>query len=289
VALTNLPVLVLGDSDSLKQGAAVITIGNPLGLKHSVVQGIVSARRDFDGVEMIQLAIPIEPGNSGGPLLDRPRPRPWPPYDEIGRHSKPRIRDADQSVETAPGPAESDSDGSMGPDGCAQLWRLDSSLWRSMDTERRAHSCGEPRIWIWRSLLCLSQQTAPPRPYELAVTVRLDDESGAAGLVFGSDGNDKHYGFYPSAGQLRLTRFDGPNVFSWTILEQVPSIHYRPGDWNTLKVRHEDGKILCFVNDHLVIESADDGLPDGKVGLAKFRETSANFKTSNSDRHFRLR
>src|SRR5207248_8865975 len=39
-------------------------------LKYSIVQGVVSARREFEGVEMIQLAIPIEPGNSGGPLLD---------------------------------------------------------------------------------------------------------------------------------------------------------------------------------------------------------------------------
>src|SRR5258708_28835858 len=62
--------LPLGDSDSLKQGAGVVALGNPLGLEKSVVQGVVSARRDVEGVEMIQLAIPFEPGNSGGPLLD---------------------------------------------------------------------------------------------------------------------------------------------------------------------------------------------------------------------------
>ena len=45
-------------------------MGNPHGLKQSVVQGIVSGRRTIEGKPMIQLAIPIEPGNSGGPLLD---------------------------------------------------------------------------------------------------------------------------------------------------------------------------------------------------------------------------
>lgn len=70
IAATNLVPLPLGDSDALKPGTPVIAIGNPLGLKQSVVQGVVSAKREFDGVEMIQLAIPIEPGNSGGPLLD---------------------------------------------------------------------------------------------------------------------------------------------------------------------------------------------------------------------------
>ena len=34
-----------------------------------MVAGVVSGRREFDGKSMIQLAIPIEPGNSGGPLL----------------------------------------------------------------------------------------------------------------------------------------------------------------------------------------------------------------------------
>ena len=70
VDAAGLPALPLGDSDALKQGTPVVAMGNPLGLEHSIVQGVVSAKREFDGVEMIQLAIPVEPGNSGGPLLD---------------------------------------------------------------------------------------------------------------------------------------------------------------------------------------------------------------------------
>ena len=70
IAASKLPALSLGDSDALKQGAPVVAIGNPLGLEHSVVQGVVSAKREVEGVEMVQIAIPIEPGNSGGPLLD---------------------------------------------------------------------------------------------------------------------------------------------------------------------------------------------------------------------------
>src|SRR5205823_5931449 len=65
--LTPLP---LGDSASLKDGQSVVALGNPQGLKHSVVSGVVSGRREIDGRPMIQLAIPIEPGNSGGPVLD---------------------------------------------------------------------------------------------------------------------------------------------------------------------------------------------------------------------------
>src|SRR3954470_17430473 len=66
----DLPALKLGESAEVKQGASVVAMGNPRGLTYSVVQGVVSAFRDFDSGRMIQLAIPIEPGNSGGPLLD---------------------------------------------------------------------------------------------------------------------------------------------------------------------------------------------------------------------------
>jgi serine protease Do len=70
IAADGLPALPLGNSDELKQGQAVVAIGNPRGLKHSVVTGVVSGTREIDGRQMIQLAIPIEQGNSGGPLLD---------------------------------------------------------------------------------------------------------------------------------------------------------------------------------------------------------------------------
>jgi regulator of sirC expression with transglutaminase-like and TPR domain len=112
----------------------------------------------------------------------------------------------------------------------------------------------------------------------VAVRVRLDDESGAAGLVFHADGGDRHYGFYPSAGKLRLSRFDGPDVFTWKVLQEKASPHYRPGEWNALKVRLEKDRIKCYVNDQLVIESTDDGLTGGRVGLAKFRDTVASFR-----------
>lgn len=278
VAATNLQPLALGDSDTLKQGAAVIAIGNPLGLKHSVVQGVVSARRDFDGLDMIQLAIPIEPGNSGGPLLD-----------VKGRvHGLLTMKSAMTAnlgfavpinelkpLLSQPNPISMER--------WTRLGALNTNEWSTLFGARWTQKGGRifaesPGTGFGGRSLCLWNQFTPARPYELMVTVRLDDEAGAAGLVFGSDRDQKHYGFYPSAGQLRLTRFDGPNVFSWTILNQAPSAHYRPGDWNTLKVRREQGKILCFVNDHLVVESTDDQLPDGSVGLAKFRDTRATFK-----------
>ncbi len=57
-------------------GAAVATIGNPLGLDYSVTAGVVSglnrAMRTADGkfAGLIQFDAPVNPGSSGGPLLD---------------------------------------------------------------------------------------------------------------------------------------------------------------------------------------------------------------------------
>lgn len=60
----------LGDSDKVEVGERAIAIGNPLGLEHTLTDGIVSARRIYEGKQWIQMSVPISPGNSGGPLFD---------------------------------------------------------------------------------------------------------------------------------------------------------------------------------------------------------------------------
>lgn len=60
----------LGDSEKVEVGERAIAIGNPLGLEHTLTDGIVSARRIYEGKQWIQMSVPISPGNSGGPLFD---------------------------------------------------------------------------------------------------------------------------------------------------------------------------------------------------------------------------
>ncbi|MBK9797538.1 MAG: trypsin-like peptidase domain-containing protein [Holophagaceae bacterium] len=69
----HMPHAKLGDSDSLRIGEWVVAIGNPLGLEHTVTQGIISAKgRKLDtGVSsFLQTDAAINRGNSGGPLLN---------------------------------------------------------------------------------------------------------------------------------------------------------------------------------------------------------------------------
>ncbi|HJW73623.1 MAG TPA: trypsin-like peptidase domain-containing protein [Geothrix sp.] len=73
VDATHMPFAKLGESDSLRIGEWVVAIGNPLGLEHTVTQGIISAKgRKLDtGVSsFLQTDAAINRGNSGGPLLN---------------------------------------------------------------------------------------------------------------------------------------------------------------------------------------------------------------------------
>lgn len=57
-------------SETPRPGQTIIVIGSPLGLGGSVSTGAVSALREEDGINYIQFAAPISPGNSGGPIVN---------------------------------------------------------------------------------------------------------------------------------------------------------------------------------------------------------------------------
>jgi serine protease Do len=72
IDVADLPKLTIGDSQKLRVGEWVVAIGSPFGLDSTVTAGIVSAKsRDTgDYLPFIQTDVAVNPGNSGGPLLN---------------------------------------------------------------------------------------------------------------------------------------------------------------------------------------------------------------------------
>lgn len=278
VKATGLKPLKVGDSSKVKQGQPIAAIGNPEGLEFSFVQGVISGIREIEGQEMIQVAVPIERGNSGGPLLSTKG-------EVLGVLTLKSMKsenlgfampsNAVRALRATPNPVP------------MQRWMtigvLDPRTWTLLHGAEWSQRAGVIKsggfgAGMGGRTLAIWETQEPKDSYEVAVNVKLSDESGAAGLIFCSDGKDRHYGFYPSNGQMRLTRFEGPDVYSWTVLEQAPSEAYKPGEWNELRVRVEPDNIRCWVNGAPWLTSNDHAFRDGKAGLCRFREPSAEFK-----------
>ena len=283
-----LPVLQLGNSQELIPGQAILSIGNPLGYEHSVSRGVVAAIRELefgDGRPMVQVAIPIEPGSSGSPALDLNGKVVailsiksggamgfGVPVNEL----KKLLADTD--------PIPMKKWLTIGILDQFEWNPVMNGVWKQRAGIISAMGLGNG---FGGRMLCLNQTKFPKLPFEIEVEVQLENESGAAGLVFHSDGKNKHYGFYPTNGSIRLTRFEGPNVFSWTILDTIQSQAYLPGEWNRLRVRlEENGRMICTVNDEVVIDMIDHGLNSGSVGLCKFREPTARFRFFRVSKRF---
>jgi serine protease Do len=72
IEATGLPSVKIGDPNKTKVGEWVIAIGSPFGLDNTVTAGIVSAKARETGeyLPFIQTDVAVNPGNSGGPLIN---------------------------------------------------------------------------------------------------------------------------------------------------------------------------------------------------------------------------
>jgi serine protease Do len=72
VEASNLPYLAMGDPGKIRVGEWVIAIGSPFNLNNTVTAGIISAKARDTGeyLPLIQSDVAVNPGNSGGPLIN---------------------------------------------------------------------------------------------------------------------------------------------------------------------------------------------------------------------------
>lgn len=274
---TSLPALALFTEDVPDQ-LPLIALGHPLGKRNQLASGKYSGEHEIDGIGMLELAMPIEPGNSGGPVLNADGKviglvtMKSSVRERIGYAlSAKLIRQLIDEPNPVP-MAQWKTIGALD----VRTWKtVFGGEWKQRSARILVNGAGTS---FGGRTLCVHQGSLPDFPFDLKVDVKLGDEKGAAGLIFHADGGDRHYGFYPSAGNLRLTRFDGPDVASWTILHNAPHSAYRAEDWNTLLVRIHADRFECFLNGKKVVESSDAVVPHGAIGLAAFRGTPAEFR-----------
>ncbi len=275
-----LPALEISRENAVP-GQPTVALGHPHGLRNSVVSGVVSGTREIDGISMIQLAMAIEPGNSGGPVVN---------HDGKVTGMVTLKSTASDNIGFALPVSHLqsllDSPNSVPMDRWVTIGALDAKRWAALFGAAWTQRAGRILVegqgdGFGGRTLCLFHET-PSLPVELEVDVRMQDERGAAGLVIHSDGQNRHYGFYPSAGKIRFTRFSGPDLNHWTILHNESHASYRPDDWNTLKVRIDETGMTCSVNGTLAVHIVDAELAAGRPGLLAFRGTEASF------RHFQL-
>ena len=71
---SNLPIVKIGDPNQSKVGQWVVAIGSPYGFDNTVTSGIISAKSrslpNENYTPFIQTDVPVNPGNSGGPLFN---------------------------------------------------------------------------------------------------------------------------------------------------------------------------------------------------------------------------
>ncbi len=273
-SLAPLPISV----EEISESRRLISLGHPLGRRYSTASGTYSGIYELEGIKMLELAMPIDPGNSGGPVVTA--------EGQVVGLVTMKSREKNNVGYAIPANLIRQMIDEPNPIPMSR-WKtigaLDARIWKPVfggEWKRKAAKISVDGMGtsFGGRTLCLQQVSRPEFPFDLKVDVKLGDEDGAAGLVFHSDGGDRHYGFYPSAGNMRLTRFDGPDVGSWTILHNEPHAAYLQNAWNSLLVRIHADHFECYLNGQKVIESRDDVVPHGAIGLAAFRGTSAEFR-----------
>lgn len=268
--------LDLGDASFIDQGDAAILLGYSFEIEDNILEGKFLDRHELQEQEVFKVDITTDVSYAGGPLFNQDG-------EVVGIMGLKANSHSSYVVQAIHLETMLDNPNPISIKAWLQHGKLDRKYWKPvfgshwLEKKGKIH-VSEPGESFGGRSLCLWQKPKPKGSIELSVSVKLEDESGAAGLVFHADGSDKHYGFYPSNGKMRLTYFGGPNVYAWEIIEEIQSTDYRQGEWNQLKVTLEDGHINCYVNETLVIQSNHKKRTNGRVGLAKFRDTVASFK-----------
>ncbi len=274
----SLEPLPLADENA-KPGAPVMAVGNPRGLRGSVTTGILSADREIDGHRMLQLAIPIELGNSGGPLLNQRGEvlgmltyksaitdnlgfaTPIAQLKHLRKHSKP------VSITRWMGLNALDTN----------VWTTAyGGSWRSVRGAITASCQGEAgtgRTICW-------QRQSPANDHNVCrVWIRFDSATGGAGIAFGNRSSDRHGGVFVSEGRIWLVEFESDRMLDWDVIESTEASGWESGEWNELRIQQTSDRIRASLNGHeLLVAGASETNAFERVGLLKLGRSHPHYR-----------
>ncbi len=252
IARQNISPLPLGPQDDpLQRGEAVATMGNPLGSDRALATGVVGVPdQHLRGVRHLQVNIPIEHGNSGGPLVDQQgRVR------GIFTAKSATMMNIGFAVDAEYLRGLLDSPSPIGIEHWMKIATLPPEDWLGMPATQWQRRGGRIE---WKAGMTPGAATSgtcewrgdyPPVPYEIAVDLRIEGGQGSAGLVLMSPSQKAVRAWFPAGREMILTEATGKGLHHKSVIGRARAKSYILDDWNRIRIRVLEDGIICCLND----------------------------------------
>jgi len=229
-------------------GQPILAIGNPKGLRGSVTPGVISGNRIIDGRDMLQVAVPIEKGNSGGPIVNANGSVfgmltyksaltrnlgfaiPSSNIDEIKNNHKYLTIEDWLGVSAI----------------SRELWLpTTTNTWQKKHNNLETNCTGES---ISGRSICWKLNEDLSGSIQSKVWLNFDDQTGGAGLAFKFETDQSEYGVFVSECKLWLVCFETERVKDWKVLANSSAFGWRRNEWNQLAINRKFNQIACSIN-----------------------------------------
>lgn len=309
----DLPALELADSKKAKLGSEVIALGYPApGDSLTVTKGLLSSIREDEGGKTFQISSPVNPGNSGGPLLNSsgevlgivfakadvghylqhygtvpegigfaiPIEKAT-NYFGIDESGKPHIKKIDHYEEDFTDPKSG--------------WPIIKGDAVTKKYGDKSYNVEIKKADVWTKTMV--PVPVSPKEFTFEVSVKSNNDEGAYGIIFGYQDSDNYYWFIaspysPPDQQHGYYAYDRKSQGGWSARgEWDGSASVNPDGVNTMKVEvSSDNNIRLFVNNRQVkYIMMEFGYKGGRLGLvtwgfekgfkAKFLNLSLDIKS----------
>ena len=246
-----IPLPLGPEEDSLKRGEAVATMGNPLGSDRALATGVVGVPTQLlHGVRHLQVNIPVEHGNSGGPLVDQlGRVRGVFTAKSATMMNIGFAVDSEYLRDLLKNPSP------VGIDHWMKIAKLPAENWLGTPATHWQRRGGriewragvEPRAAT--SGTCEWRGDYPAIPFEIAVDMKIEGGQGTAGVLLMSPSQKAVRAWFPAGSEMILTEATGKGLKMKSVLGRARARSYRVDDWNRVRIRVLEGGIRCFLND----------------------------------------